>query len=306
MAYINDIMDVEPDTAYDHDRHVRLIRYNEVDRALTAWGYELVSFNSGHGLTAIVTADHYLRPSETVESNIVSTLTLLGKSFPLTSFEALLLETTALRPFLPGLYESVSEPPKFQRQRERVLYAFSHMADFAEAEGNYFVFAHIISPHPPFVFEANGEPKLHTEPYSIADGSHYVGHKGSRGEYIADYRNQITFVNTLLVEMVEEILEKSETPPVIILQADHGPGAYFDWHSLEKTNQQERMSIFNAYHFPGGDEGLLYPSITPVNTFRVVLNRYFDQGLELLDDRMYFSDWSTPYDFIEITEELNE
>jgi hypothetical protein len=306
MAYINDIMDVEPDTPYDHDRHVRLIRYNEVDQALSAWGYELVSFNSGHGLTAIVTADHYLRPPETDESNTVSTLTLLGQAFPLTSFEALVLETTALHPVLPGLYESVSEPPKFQRQRERVLYAFSHMADFAEEDGNYFVTAHIISPHPPFVFEANGESKLHTEPYSIADGSHFVGRKGSRGEYIAGYRNQITFVNSLLIKMVEDILEKSETPPVIILQADHGPGAYFDWHSVEKTNQKERMSIFNAYYFPGGDGALLYPSITPVNTFRVVLNRYFDYDLELLDDRMYFSDWSTPYDFIDITEELNQ
>ncbi|MGD8454853.1 MAG: hypothetical protein PVF83_00620 [Anaerolineales bacterium] len=306
MAYINDIMDVGPDTPYDHDRHSKLIRKNEVDCILSEWGYELVSFSSGHGLTAIVTADHYLHPTEEVESNSVSSILFLGKTLPLTSFEALLLETTALQPILPDLYQSVSEPPKFQNHRQRVLYAFEHMADFADAEGNYFVFAHIISPHPPFVFEEDGEPKLHTEAYSIADGTHFVGRKASRGEYISGYRNQLTYVNTLLIEMVEEILEKSETPPVIILQADHGPGAYFDWHSLEKTNQKERMSIFNAYYFPGGDEGMLYPSITPVNTFRVVLNRYFDQDFPLLEDHMFFSDWSTPYDFIEITEELSE
>jgi hypothetical protein len=306
MAYINDIMDVGPDTPYDFDRHVDLIRKNEVDRILSEWGYELVSFSSGHGLTAIVTADHYLHPTEEVESNIVSSILLFGKPFPLTSFEALLLETTALRPILPGLYQSMEEPPKFQNHRQRVLYAFEHMADFADADGNYFIFAHIISPHPPFVFEANGEPKLHTEAYSIADGTHYVGQKGSRDEYITGYRNQLTYINTLLIKMVEEILEKSETPPIIILQADHGPGAYFDWHSLEKTNQKERMSIFNAYYFPGGDEEMLYPSITPVNTFRVVLNRYFGQDFELLEDRVYFSDWSTPYDFIDITDQLDE
>jgi len=306
MAYINDIMDVKPDTPYDFDRHLRAIKRNEVDRILSEWGYEFVSFNSGHGLTSIVSADHYFSPDQTAESLTVSSLSLFGQALPLTSFEALLLDTTALRPILPMMYQSMEEPPKFQLHRQRVLYALEHIPDVAEMDGNYFVFAHIISPHPPFVFEADGEPKLHAEAYSIADGTHFVGHIGSRSEYITGYRNQLAYINTLIIKMVEEILDKSETPPIIILQGDHGPGAYFDWHSLEKTNQKERMSIFNAYYFPGGDEGMLYPSITPVNTFRVVLDRYFGQNLPLLEDRMYFSDWSTPYDFIEITEELSK
>jgi hypothetical protein len=306
MAYINDLMDVEPTTPYNHMAHVRLVYNNIVDQILSKWGYELVSFKSGHGLTAITTADHYLHPEETEESLVVSTITLFEISFPLNSFEALLLETTALRPFLPQMYQSVTEPPKFQRHRQRVLYAFSHLADFAQKEGHFFIFAHIITPHPPFVFDADGEPILHTDPYGIADGTHYVGHKGSRDEYIAGYRGQVAFVNTLLVETVEQILSQSKTPPIIILQADHGPGAYFDWHSLEKTNQKERMSIFNAFYFPGGDDGWLYKSITPVNTFRVVLNRYFDSDYELLEDLSYFSDWSTPYDFIDITEKLGK
>lgn len=304
MAYINDLMDVEPTTPYNHMGHVRLVFNNAVDEFLSKWGYELVSFSSGHGLTAITRADHYLHPEEAEESLVVSTITSLGLSFPLNSFEALVLETTALRPFLPQMYQSIIEPFKFQHHRQRVLYTFSHLADFTQAEGNYFIFAHIISPHPPFVFDANGKPILHTDPYGIADGTHYIGHKGSRDEYIAGYRGQVAFVNTLLVEAVEKILSQSETPPVIILQADHGPGAYFDWHSVKKTNQKERMSIFNAYYFPGGDDGWLYPSITPVNSFRVVLNRYFDGDYELLEDLSYFSDWSTPYDFIDVTDEL--
>jgi hypothetical protein len=306
MAYINDLMEVEPDTPYDYKKHVRLVDNSEVERILAELGYEMVNFNSGHGLTSIVNADHYLRPENTEESLFDSSINFFGKSFPLTSFEALLLETTALRPFLPKMYQSMAEPPKFQRHRDRILYTFSHLADLAQADGNYFTFTHIITPHPPFVFEADGEPKLHTDAYSIADGTHFVGRKGSRAEYIDGYRNQLTYVNTLLVETVEQILAQSETPPVIILQADHGPGAYFDWHSVEKTDNNERMSIFNAYYFPGGDEGWLYPSITPVNTFRVVLNRYFDYDLELLEDLSYFSDWSTPYDFIDITELLKE
>ena len=66
------------------------------------------------------------------------------------------------------------------------------------------------------------------------------------------------------------------------------------------------MGILNAYYFPGGHEGWLYPSISPINTFRVVFNRYFDLDLELLEDKSFFSDWSTPFDFIDITEMLHE
>lgn len=59
------------------------------------------------------------------------------------------------------------------------------------------------------------------------------------------------------------------------------------------------MKILNAYYLPEG-EGL-YPSISPVNSFRLVFNTYFQADYSLLDDRSYFSSYNTPYDFQEIT-----
>jgi len=50
------------------------------------------------------------------------------------------------------------------------------------------------------------------------------------------------------------------------------------------------MPILNAYALPGVDPAqALYPSISPVNSFRVVLNRYFGTDLPLLEDRSYFA-----------------
>ena len=46
---------------------------------------------------------------------------------------------------------------------------------------------------------------------------------------------------------------------------------------------------------------LLYPGISPVNNFRLILKGYFNEDISLLEDKSYFSKWSTPYDFIDVT-----
>ena len=82
--------------------------------------------------------------------------------------------------------------------------------------------------------------------------------------------------------------------------------AYFDWQSLKQTNLHERMTILNAFFFPDGDKDMLYPSISPVNTFPVVFNRYLGQNFELSDDRAYLAKWGKPFEFTEVTEQLLE
>ena len=101
--------------------------------------------------------------------------------------------------------------------------------------------------------------------------------------------------------MIDQILSKSDPAPIIIIQGDHGPGAFLVWDSPYKTDLEERFGILNAYYFPGGDEGWLYPSITPVNNFRIVFNRYFHANYEILEDDSYFSPWMRPYDFTRVT-----
>ena len=97
----------------------------------------------------------------------------------------------------------------------------------------------------------------------------------------------------------------SETFPIIILQADHGPDSSFGidgWNSPTEEMIKERMGILNAYLLPDKKEEYLYNFISPVNTFRMIFKIYFGADLDLLEDKSYFSNYETPYKFIPVTE----
>jgi hypothetical protein len=91
---------------------------------------------------------------------------------------------------------------------------------------------HIIAPHPPFVFDREGNPVEPDGPYNIFDATDYVG---GVDEYISGYNEQLLYINTLLEETISFVLDHSDDPPIIVLQADHGPAAYFNWERPEQS-----------------------------------------------------------------------
>jgi hypothetical protein len=107
----------------------------------------------------------------------------------------------------------------------------------------------------------------------------------------------------MLAKTIDAILAKSSRPPVIIIQGDHGPGGFLDWDSPAQTCLWERASIFNAYYLPGPNASALTPDISPVNSFRVVLNTYFSANLELLPDYTYFTSHRLTRQIIDITDQ---
>ena len=102
----------------------------------------------------------------------------------------------------------------------------------------------------------------------------------------------------MVTELVAKLQSPSCAPWVIVLQSDGGsfPIRYrldedrFDWHA-EPTDPElkQKMRILNAVYLPDGDHRMLYPSISPVNTLRIILNRYFGAELPLLQDQATFT-----------------
>jgi hypothetical protein len=75
------------------------------------------------------------------------------------------------------------------------------------------------------------------------------------------------------------LLQKSEIPPIIILQSDHGARPYY-----ASVGANEWHKILNAMYLPGMDYNTLSDNISPVNTFRLVFNHYFGADYPLLSN----------------------
>ncbi len=185
--------------------------------------------------------------------------------------------------------------------RASALYQFDALAQAVEQPGPKLVFAHILLPHRPFVFDADGGP---------------LTSKDEATRPVACYLAQLRFLNSRLRDLLDPILHARGAPPIVILQADEGPycarsefgvenGADVNWLTLSDDALRMHIGILNAYHFPGVDTGALYDSLTPVNTFRVLLDLYFGEDLPLLEDRSYiFPDLEHPYRFVDVTARL--
>ncbi len=257
-----------------------LIAQNRARELLKGLNYRFVAFSSGYLLTDVKDADQYLS---------------YGGNF-LNDFESFFLSFT----FIGNLSgNNLVNLPFFgyRTHRARILYELDQLGKLGESDGPKFVFAHIIAPHPPFVFDRNGNPIQPNREYYIGDATHF---EGTVQEYIEGYHDQLAYLNTQVEKMVGEILDTSATPPIIIIQGDHGPGALLDYESPKDSCIKERVSILNAYYLPEGTERL-YPTISPVNSFRVIFNAYFGANFPMLEDRTYIFPFGRPYDFTLVT-----
>jgi hypothetical protein len=192
-----------------------------------------------------------------------------------TEFSGVLLDTTLWPRIAPKL------GIKGQSFRERVygtaLFQFQKLREIPSERGPKFVFAHILLPHPPYVFAADGRFLTETEVRTKSLNELFAG--------------QLAFTNSQIKPLIERLLSGSEDRrPIIIVQADEGPKPLrddVDWRGRWVQQWQVRHGILNAYSFPGLSDTGLYPSITPVNSFRLLLDRYFGADLPLLPDRSY-------------------
>jgi hypothetical protein len=280
-TYLDDLARRVGTGASDFEPLVEMIRSNRVADTFRKQGYHFVVVESGYWPTEIKEADVYFRSGQS-----------------LNAFETALLSMTPIPVVLDAFLPS-ERPFGYDVHRRRILYAFDRLATAPQLRGPVFVFAHILTPHQPFVFDERGRPVTPSTPYWLGMT---LKQRSNPDLYNEPYVRQLAFVNAKICETVDAILSASSEPPIIIIQADHGPGSTLDIEDPTNTNMRERMSILNAYYFPDGDYAELYPDITPVNTFRVILNTYFGAGLELLPDVSYFSVYGRPYEFINVTE----
>ncbi|MGM0493127.1 MAG: sulfatase-like hydrolase/transferase [Armatimonadota bacterium] len=255
---------------------------NAVMRAFSEAGYVTVAHSSGYSLTEITTAEIYR-----------------GR-FAINEFEHIAGST-----FLhPRLWRYLSTRlPGAASKYARVTSTLADLGDERRRSEPVFVFAHFLAPHTPYEFNRDGTRRGARDDAASSHESAYI--------------TEVQGLNTHLLEAVRGILAASDDPPVIIIQSDHGPGGRVDWSDLQRSDDWQnvdvddadiraRMCILNAYLVPEEMRGALYPEISPVNTFRLILNYCLDADIPLVEDRAFFSTWGGDYDFEDVTDLVRE
>jgi hypothetical protein len=250
-----------------------LLSNNKVRNLLRASGYKIVAFETGYAWDSWTDADLYLKPQ-------------YGSSLArqITPFDSLLLKTTAMTAvtdansiFSKANLNSINAP--FSEHISREEYILNKLGSLATLKGPKFVFAHILIPHYPFIFKPDGSLQTDANFYQSQNAP-------TSPEYFKEgYRDQVAFIDSQITRIVQSLISQSKTPPIIILQGDHG------------AKGDNRLEILNAYYLPGR-ESKLYSSITPVNTFRLVLDQYFGGIYSFLPDASYASTVGDNYNFV--------
>lgn len=275
------IDDLNPNTG-ERWKLDRLIDHNRVSSDLKARGYRYIAIGSGFPGVNPRSADLFLVGAK-------------GASL----FVSALVD---MSPLPDVSFASVSQ---YTQHYERIKAAFHAIATLGPGGLRpRFVFVHILSPHPPFVFNADGSFHKQSGPFGFWDASDFVAAIGSRDLYREGYRAQAQALTKMVIVAVDDILRQSVRPPVILIQGDHGSKMDLVQDSLEQTDLRECMRNLSAYLVPDSVKRRLYPEITPVNSFRAVFDGLFNADLPLLKDRSYFSPWNRPFQFIEVSDRI--
>jgi len=91
------------------------------------------------------------------------------------------------------------------------------------------------------------------------------------------------FISSKIAETTALIVKDSATPPVIIIQSDHGyRGSLRQGKRQHRVPRDEMVRVFNALYLPGVAAEQIDPALSPLNNFRLVFNRYFGARYVLL------------------------
>lgn len=274
MMYLDEVSEVIGEDKSFYYPLYYMIDNSLVENTLRSLGYKTASFSSTMSYTSFSDWDVHYEPKQ-IPDNFVKTY----------------ISSTAASVFFNPLF--------FTWHRDTIEYIFDTLPLAGKREGPQFIFAHILCPHPPFAFNSDGTARKVDRLYTTQDANYFLS-EGTTEEYRSGYANQVVYLQEKLIELVTQIIDTSEDPFILIIQADHGSGMYLDQGDLANTDINERLGILNAIYFYDQDYEKLYDQISPVNTFRVVFSQYFGIDKPLLEDEHYYSKYWEIFDFIPV------
>ena len=187
----------------------------------------------------------------------------------LSSFSRYLLSKTILKNLKIHSLDAAHD------KKSNILYGFKKLEEIPKNDQPTFTFAHFLMPHTPQAFGENGDA-----PNPNASESD-------------KYFDEVLYANKKIIRLVDHIFKNSKTLPIILIQGDHGALAHIT-NNPDGNMIKKHFSNLSAYHLPNGGKDRLYDTITPVNSFRLIFDRYFGTALGTLEDKSYLPSLYTP------------
>lgn len=212
-----------------------------------------------------------------------------------TEFESVLRESTMLPLIDRFLGRREGEGDEYRDDaRAAAHFQFRQLQRLPSVPGRKFVFAHILLPHPPYIFDTDGDMVVKSTAETVPERELY--------------QQQLAYTDSQVRATVEALLAGPDaTDPIIVIMGDEGPFLCRNVDCVDDTERRLgiRFGALAAYYLPDQPAGFFPDDHSHVNTFRGILSAYFGADLPALPDRSY--DWPDNdhiYDFRDVTDRL--
>jgi hypothetical protein len=238
----------------------RAAAHPAVIEAFRALGYESIAIASGFEDSAVRTADRFLDGGQ------------------INNFDVAVLEPTLVAAAL-----TAANPDAFSSsQRDRIDWSFRTLGNLAAEQSSRprFIFAHIPSPHRPWVVDGAGnataDPGLETWYY----GPDFFPEL-SRAEKGARLGGQVQDVGRRMLQALDEILDAAARPPVILVVSDHGM-------VVDRADENTELRLRNLFAvYTPGRSGLFPRDTTLVNVFPTIFDAYLNTTMQRVPEDLY-------------------
>lgn len=263
---------------------------NTVDSAIL-WqvlrqrGHKIISIPSGTNLTAMPSADLTFASTE----NIIM-------SYQVETALRLLIERTPL-----SLFSMIDETGvRTHRQQLRDVFRFWAMStELSEPKAT---FVHVLAPHPPFVFDADGGPvQPNGRTFTLLDGKRLVEQIG-KAKYQSAYVAQLKAINTKVLSTIDTIDAKPRRETITVIVGDHGPRMNLDWDSANGTDMDEVKGTLMAVRIPEKYKQAVgdIDTCSPLTLLHRIATKVYNAPLDSVRDFSYYSSLPKPFDFVPI------
>ena len=277
--------DANPTGLGDGDYLRHSIANSEVARYFLRLGYSYVQLLSGYLFpSSIADINRDFTPSGSVDVRVddyaMATFLWDVAHNPETDVELsnyyhqslvrLYFDTTLLKPIANRLYNLVQRDQFVIYDSfapERFLDTVAELESIAEMPEATFTLVHLLKPHGPTRFDRQG---------NIIDRIDGINRRRNLDE--------LEFVNSKFIEMVDIILERSRHKPVIIFQADHG--STFG-SSRSSDGRLVHFDVYFAYTLPDQYSLEIPRPFTNINTFPLILNAVFGADFNFEENRLF-------------------